>query len=129
MLYKERRKYDYNLHSTECYRTYIRGHSGKCGMVSIDDSGILLIKKGYAWDGCSGPTIDTKTTMKAGLIHDALYQLIREGILPMSYRERADEILREVMIAEGASKFRAWYYYKAVRKFGRKSALPDMLKA
>jgi hypothetical protein len=83
---------------------------------------ILTIKKQYSWDGPSGPTIDTKNFMKGSLIHDALYQMMRLGYIPESYRKEADKILRYICIEEGMSRFRAWYVYVAVRLFAGKSA-------
>ncbi len=84
--------------------------------------GLLWIKKGYCWDGCSGPTIDFKTNMRAGLVHDALYQLMRLGLLPIKYRPNTDSELRLVCIEDGMIAFRAWYFWKAVRLFGYGSA-------
>jgi hypothetical protein len=128
--YKKRIKYKYNLH---CDVTYETGLSvdlpASIGPVAISGTGLLTINSGYSWDGPSGPTIATPTFMKGSLIHDALYQLIREQILPLSDRLRADEILREVCIKSGMARFRAWYVYRAVRLAGESSAKPDMLKA
>ena len=84
----------------------------------------LLIKEGYAWDGPSGPTVDTQSFMRGSLAHDALYQLMREGSLAPSSREASDVVLRDVCLQDGMSKFRAWYVYKAVRYFARRSSLP-----
>ena len=57
--------------------------------------GDLLILKDYAWDGASGPTMDTKSIMRGALAHDGLYQLMREGgpttILPEVGRQVAQE--------------------------------------
>lgn len=83
----------------------------------------LKIAKGYAWDGPSGPTFDTKTFMRASLVHDALYQLIRMEVLPVALREDADAILHRICREDGMSRFRAWYCWKAVRRFGGSSAL------
>ncbi len=90
--------------------------------------GMLQIKQGYAWDGPSGPTIDTKTYMRAALAHDALYQLIRMGKLPASYRIIADKLLRQMCRDDGMSSFRASYTYWAVRTFGGASAIPGDVK-
>ena len=60
-------------------------------------SGKLTIKAGYCYDGCSGPTIDTKSNMLAGLVHDVLYQAIRKKLLHECYRKDADENLRYFM--------------------------------
>jgi hypothetical protein len=43
--------------------------------IALTADGLLTVKKSYAWDGPSGPTIDTKNFMRGSLVHDALYQL------------------------------------------------------
>jgi hypothetical protein len=96
----------------------------------------LLIKKGYKWDGASGPAIDTDSNRLATLVHDALYQLIREQILPYSYRLQADLELYKLMLQYGTkhatSKIgliwtyvRAYYFFLAVRIFGRRCAVAN----
>jgi len=87
-------------------------------------NGILVIKKHYAWDGPSGPTIDTKSFMLGSLVHDALYQLMREGFLDRKYRNYADKLLRQICLVNGMSKLRAWYVYQAVKLFGKRTSLP-----
>lgn len=130
ILYKKRLKYKYNLHSdVECNTGIKVEKPADLGVLKITAEGKLFISKGYAWDGPSGPTVDTDNFMRGSLIHDALYQLMREEVLPQSARERADEILRDVCIEDGMSRFRAWYVYKAVRLCGASSARPDLLKA
>ena len=37
--------------------------------ISLSPLGFLSIRKGYAWDGPSGPTIDTKNFMRGSLVH------------------------------------------------------------
>ncbi len=81
----------------------------------------LYIDAGYAWDGPSGPTFDTKNFMEPSLVHDALYQLMREEQLPKSYRELADKLLQKMCIECGMSKIRAWWVYVGVR-YGAKFA-------
>lgn len=89
------------------------------------ERGFLKIKEGYAWDGASGPTIDTKNFMRGSLVHDALYQLMSNGIIPLKFRKKADMELRRICIKDGMSQFRAWYVYLAVRLFARKYAKPS----
>ncbi len=62
--------------------------------------GKLLVRARYAWDGPSGPTFDTPTNMRASLFHDALCQLIGEGLLDKKYRKYADELLRTHMLED-----------------------------
>lgn len=79
---------------------------------------ILVAYVGYSWDGASGPTIDTETSMRASLVHDILYQCIEEGLLPYEFRKRADKEFRKICLADGMGRFRAWYYYRVLRLFG-----------
>lgn len=91
-------------------------------------TGILRIKRGYAWDGPSGPTLDTDSAMKASLAHDALYQLIRDHYLTSADRKAADELLRDICIDEGMWKPRAWVWYYSVRSAGKKSSTKETRK-
>ncbi len=67
---------------------------------AVDVRMVLTIYPHYAWDGPSGPTFDTKTNMRASLFHDALCQLIGEGLLDKSDRKYADELLRTHMLED-----------------------------
>ncbi|MGD0353462.1 MAG: hypothetical protein ABSB38_08230 [Dehalococcoidia bacterium] len=94
--------------------------------LSLSPQGILSINKYYAWDGPSGPTIDTRDFMRGSLVHDALYQLMREGVLDYRvHRQRADEILREICLEDGMCKSRACYVYQAVHIFAEGGARPQ----
>lgn len=97
----------------------------KSTFVEIQDN-ILLIKKGFAWDGPSGPTIDTKPFLAASLVHDALYRLISIGALERTPCSQlwADKMLLKVGIVCGMWEIRAKLAYYAVRIFGHKSTLP-----
>jgi hypothetical protein len=81
------------------------------------DEGLLTVNAGYAWDGPSGPTIDTKNFMRGSLAHDALYQLMREGRLPTKHRKAADDLLYSMCREDGMSWLRAQIVYGAVRAF------------
>jgi len=93
--------------------------------IELRPDGYLLIRKGYAWDGPSGPTIDTKDFMRGALIHDALYQLMREYGLDRDYRSTADRIMRNFCLKDGMNFIRAWLVWFGVRLFGRDSARPE----
>jgi hypothetical protein len=94
--------------------------------IGLTTEGELTVKNRYAWDGPSGPTIDTKSFMRGSLVHDALYQLMREKYLDYKkHRNYADELLRKMCLDDGMFNFRAWYVYKAVRMFGEKMARPS----
>jgi len=88
----------------------------------------LTIKKGYAWDGASGITIDTKSSMRGALIHDALYQLMRMELIDIKWRKYADELLRDLCIEDGMWRWRANAWYNAVQNFADFAADPKSLK-
>lgn len=92
------------------------------GFVELAQDGLLSIKAGYSWDGPSGPAVDTPDFMRGSLVHDALYQLMRERKLPQECRPVADEILRDICLEDGMSRVRAWYVYWAVRLFAAGAA-------
>ena len=126
MLYRDFPTYKYQLLSDEFFQTEIRPlQTIEEDFIVLDVTGSLHVKKGYCWDGPSGPTIDTKNFLRASLAHDALYQLMREQRLtPIPNRETADKLLHKLCLDAGMSKLRAWYVYKAVQIFGAKNALP-----
>ncbi len=97
--------------------------------IELNIDGLLIIKKGYAWDGASGLTIDTKSFMRGSLEHDALYQLMRMNLLNYKiYRLLADKRLYKIIKQDGMFKFRAWYVYRIVRTFGKRFAKPKRPK-
>ena len=96
--------------------------------VDLATTGELVIKQGYAWDGPSGPSLDTKNFMRGSLVHDALYQIMRQkpDVLPSEkWRNRADQALRRICREDGMGRFRAWYVYRSVRQFGDPATSPD----
>lgn len=93
--------------------------------VTLRPDGVLIIKEGYAWNGANKPAINTKSFRRGSLVHDALYQLLAEGLLsPVDfYRKHADRLLQRICIEDGMWKARAWYVYQTVRFGGAKAAL------
>lgn len=117
--YQSLKRWKYRLHKD--YQVHI-GFFGTKAERGNDyvwlDHGFLTIHEGYAWDGPSGPTFDTRTWMRASLVHDALYQLIREDHLPRSLRKKVDQLMYEHLLEDGMWKPRARWSYAGVRLFG-----------
>jgi hypothetical protein len=120
-------KSGYKYVLSEDYRVNIDlfGIEFETDMISLSIMGNLVIRKGYAWDGPSGPAIDTKTFMRGSMVHDALYQAIREGHLTKTDRLYADQLLRKMCVEDGMSSVRAWWVYTAVRTFAARAADPE----
>jgi hypothetical protein len=125
--YRSLRRYKYQL--CETYRVYVgiklaEAIESPGGWLKLFKDGYLEIRKGYCWDGPSGPTIDSPNFMRPSLAHDALYQLMRLRLLDVKWRKHADELLREHCLEDGMSRFRSRYVYWAVRRFGSFSTDP-----
>jgi hypothetical protein len=85
--------------------------------LKLDTDGLLRIRAGYAWDGATG-ALDTKNFMRGSLVHDALYQLMSENRLDLSWREQADKELVKICREDGMSWIRSKWVYAAVRSCG-----------
>ena len=126
--YREIKGYKYIVEESKVY------YFPKLAFISFESKylllkyGHLIIEPGYAWDGASGPTKDDKTNMRGSLVHDALYQILREGDIKAAefVRKYADELLRDICIED--SKNKAWakirygIWYNMVRKFAKRSS-------
>lgn len=124
--YRKLRKYKYQLKDIYTVNTSMKNMDVGNGFLHLSKEGKLTIQKGYAWDGPSGPTIDTKSFMRASLVHDAFYQLIREKLLNRKeHRKIADQELKKICTEDGMWKIRAAYAYIALRIFGGFAAKPD----
>jgi hypothetical protein len=121
--------YKYQLAEKCRIKTSIRpGKEIKTKYASLDLLGNLTMEEGYASDGPSGPTIDTKTFMRGAFAHDALYEFMRKDLLSQKWRKEADKELRRICIEDGMNPIRAWWVYKGVRFGGLKSASAENRK-
>lgn len=100
----------------------------KHGFIYLGKDGILKIRSGYIWDGPSGPTINTKNSMRASLVHDAFYDLFRSGKLTRRLRKKIDELFYRMLRSDNMNRFRAWLWYVAVRAFGGRSSCREIRK-
>ncbi len=91
--------------------------SGKFGQVLLAPRGLLAISSGHVWDGASGPTWDSASTMRASLVHDALYQLMREQNLDANAdRAQADRLLWRIMWNDLSPRWARWRVLRWVHR-------------
>lgn len=128
--------YKYQLRETFYYQCkYIRPYKDiLTKWIALDRNGLLTIIEGYAWDGASGPTIDTKSSMRGGLVHDSLFQIMRLGLLDRNLNFHwANKEFYKILIEDGMFKWRAWIWYNSVSDFSKfatyYSAEPKILTA
>lgn len=96
--------------------------------IRLDCDGLLAVRAGYAWDGCSGPTWDDKTNHVASLAHDALYQLIRMEMLEHKEWKASDQEFDIIAAQYKMNKLRRWYYQKGLRLANGSAADPKNKK-
>lgn len=84
--------------------------------IRLDKHGMLTIDIGYAWDGAS-KAFDVGL-IRASLVHDAMYQLIRDGKISKKWRKQADKDFIAIAKIDGVPWFRRQYAYAALRLFG-----------
>lgn len=120
---KYRKGYKYQLADDYVVETGLQpGTNIETHFIDLNVFGELTIRKGYAWDGPSGPTFDTKNFMRGSLVHDALYQLMRQGRLPQSFRDPSDRLLQAICREDGMSAARAWWVYTGLKYGGAAAA-------
>lgn len=107
--------FKYQLAENYSVATPITGYSIKNSYFQIDPDGRVTVFAGYAWDGASGPTFDTKNSMRASLIHDVFCQCMRDQkISYVLWQDLINDVFRNMCIEDGMSSFRAWFWHFGV---------------
>jgi len=123
----------YRLREDYSIKTKVTGYSIFDKMFRLVEDGTLTIYDGYTWDGASGPTIDTKSSMRGSLVHDVGYQMMRLGLIPESTRPLWDDMLHDICVEDGMWHFRAEGWEEAVSHFAagcaKSGAEPEILEA
>lgn len=120
---------DYNIYYSKGYKYQLRRDYNtpyplypkktiSTEWITLTSTGWLTARRGYAWDGPSGPTIDTKSSMRGSLEHDAVTQLIRLGLLSKDCRDIADQRLHDVCVKDGMIPERADVWEGMLHYFG-----------
>lgn len=114
--------------------TRLKGYHLEHEYFTLYSDGVLIIKWGYCSDGVSGPTVDDDTNIQAAFLHDALYQMLRLGLIGKDSKQfKRDRKLADLSFyyqlkRDGMPYIRRWYYYWAVRIFGKKHATPSAMQ-
>ncbi len=122
--YQKVTPYKWRLRERVVVSTGVLGFNIRTRFICLDSTGLMILMLEYAWNGASGPAIDTKNFMRASAAHDAGYQLLKLGYLPPRYRKKFDQMMRRICREDGMSRIRAAWCYRSVRLFGRGAAKP-----
>jgi len=122
--------YKYQLAQEYVFETGIKPREDiDIAFVKLNKEGTITIVAGYAWDGPSGPVIDTPRNMRASLVHDAFYQLMRERKLTQKeYRDKADRLFQKMCREDGVPSPVAQSYYLALKLCGKPASDPKNAK-
>lgn len=94
------------------------------GPITLDANGVLRLERGFAWNGPSGD-IDVPWTIAASSKHDALYQLIRAGLLAPSTRIIADADYGATVTRDGGWRWTGWVRTNILKRFARGASRPS----
>jgi hypothetical protein len=126
--YKKRRDYKYTLAEPYLFETqWLNAPEVYTQYIQLNQHGQLQISAAYSWDGASGPMPDFHSIMRGSLVHDALYQLMREQHLDLSFRAAADQLLLNICRADGMNPLLAHWVHFCVRCFGQAQAQSDLI--
>ena len=98
------------------------GKIPECITTHMDNSTNVLtlwIHRGYRWNGLSWVPdfFDSEHNMRASLIHDVLYDMIRRGAIPYKQRKYADRLFRRILKKDGQGLISRSLMYFFVRWF------------
>lgn len=83
----------------------------EANLVKLSANGTLTVGTGFAWDGVTGLAFDTRNFMRASLVHDALYHLLRQTGTNPKLHEKADELFLTIAKIDGVHPLRARIHY------------------
>ena len=121
--------YKYVLAEDETYQSNIKpAEEIHTDFISLYPSGKIVLKARYAWNGSSGGAKDDDTNKSPSGFHDAVFQLIILGLLPLKWMLVANADFIQMCLDRGMWRIRAWYYRKLLNKFCAEYCKPACAK-
>ncbi len=85
---------------------------------NLYSDGTLTIYAGFCWDGPSGPTFDTKDSLKASMVHDVFCICMRDGRLKYDgWQDTVNLFFKSMCLKDGMPEWRASLWHAGV-EFG-----------
>lgn len=117
------RDYKYEVLNSPTYVTSVRGYEVRLEQAGrtvalLGQDGFLIICSGYYYNGPNWFP-DIAAFQDGSLAHDALWEMISNGLLPPSTRSAADETMREINRDMGMNWLLVWITWAAVVLFGK----------
>ena len=119
--------YKYQLKDTAVFYTSVCPENIiNTPFIQLSLDGVMVVKRGYAWDGATFfPDFDW--IIRGSMVHDALLQLMREGLLPQDkeIKRLVDLELKKCCIEDGSGKFMAQIVFFGVQNLGKWGGSPE----
>lgn len=110
--------YKYQVAEDYVAMTPVKGVHIEDKYFTLHKSGLLVVNEGCAWDGASGPTIDTKASMSPSLEHDMFCRAMRDRRLSYArWQDTINEFFRQRCKEAGMWGWRADLWHAGV-EFG-----------
>ena len=107
--------FKYQLAETYIVQTPITGSRIDDDYFTLQEDGTLIVNKGYAWDGASGPTFDSRSSMRPSLVHDVFCQAMRDGRLSYEqWQDKVNDLFEQMCREDGMWGWRASLWHSAV---------------
>ena len=109
-------------------KTPVTGYDIVNDYFHLHSNGDLEVFKGYAWDGASGPTFDTKSSMFPSMIHDVFCQCMRDGSISYdAWQDTINKLFETHCKACGMFEARVaiWYLGVEIGDAGNPEQGPD----
>tara|TARA_R110000851_G_scaffold22894_2_gene67597 strand:- start:14486 stop:14890 length:405 start_codon:yes stop_codon:yes gene_type:complete len=125
MRYQKIPRLNYRIYKDEVIHTGITiAEDINLKFLSMTTFGVLTLKEGYAWNGVTGG-IDDKTNMVPSAEHDALFQLISLGLLPVALRHVANDRYINNCKKRKMGGFRRWTHKSILDKLSHLFCKPE----
>lgn len=107
-------------------QTSVFGYDITHEFIRLFPDGVMEINPKYMWDGASGPTWDTPNVKVPSAGHDALFQLMRLGLIPRHiYFVKSNEDICRWLIERKTFRLRALTWKVGLDLFGKKHTYPS----
>lgn len=107
--------YKYQLEFTYEVQTPVIGCIVSNRDFKLNPNGKLTIYPGYAWDGASGPTFDSASSMPPSLVHDVFcYCMRNKWISYETWQDIVNDFFYQQCVEAGMWKWRAKLWHAAV---------------
>jgi len=105
--------FKHQLAEDEYYQSDIEGYWIIDKYYTLNGSGVIRAKAGFAWDGATG-SIDTATNMRASLFHDIGCLMVAREQIPYGEIQKVNQMFHNILEEDCMNPMRRWWHFKAV---------------